>query len=98
MDALCVTGMLKSMGNASMLYRWIRVYPSLILETAPHATPRIHVVTERAAARAATVVMAQRTVVLGVCQTVMRQLSVVNMLLRPVKHVLSTFAAVSTDL
>ncbi|KAL3262031.1 hypothetical protein ABHI18_003215 [Aspergillus niger] len=68
----------------------------LIFETAPHATPRIHAVTERAAARAATVVMAQLTVVLGVCQTVMRQLSVVNMLLRLAKHVLSTFAACGT--
>lgn len=43
------------MQNISRFYLWIGVTVLLTLETAPHAMLRIHTVTERAAARTATV-------------------------------------------
>lgn len=69
-----------------------------LAEIATYVTPILHVATELAVEQVVSVAMAQLTVVLAVCRTVMRQPSVVRMLPRLVKHVPSMSVAANTDL
>ncbi|KAL2813210.1 hypothetical protein BDW59DRAFT_154907 [Aspergillus cavernicola] len=93
---ICMPGISDMTNMEPGLYR--RVLQTGLAQITIHVALAIHAAIERAVERAVTVAMARLTAVLGASQTVMQQLSVVNLLRLLERQVPLMTAAASTGL